>query len=211
MMDKATGLVIRPARAEDANAAIPLIYSSGPKVWDLLFGNGEPQSSLSYLRDAWISGLGVAGFKAYWLAEQNGQVLASVSVYDRRGHKKMGDETAKHALRYFGWRLVLRLRWLIRVSRHLMKAPSPQADYVANFGVAPEARGQGIGSEVLRYFSARAESSGKQLFELDVALDNPRGQVLYERFGMVVAEENHDPVFAKRGIGGTRRMRMPLG
>ncbi|MDD9892514.1 MAG: GNAT family N-acetyltransferase [Gammaproteobacteria bacterium] len=210
MTDKASDLVIRPARVDDVDAALPLIYSSGPEVWDLLFGNGEAESSFPYLREEWLSGKGIGGYRAHWVAERDGVVLGAVAVYDHAEHKRQGDQTAKHALKYFGWRVLLRVRLMLRVSKSFMKPPGKDVDYVANFGVAAEARGQGIGGAMLQHFLERAAERGKRFYELDVSLDNPRGEALYARFGMKVIRENHDAVFEKRGLVGTRRMQMAV-
>lgn len=203
-------ITIRPANADDANAAVPLIYSSGPEVWDFLFGDGRPESSLPYLQKAWVSGLGVAGYRAHWVAEQDGAVLGAVSVYNAKVHKALGNQTALQAIRYFGWRVLPRLRHMLRLGKIFMRAPGAHVDYVANFGVAPAARGQGIGGIMLAYFLRRAGERGQQFYELDVATSNPRGQALYERFGMAVVSTNHDPYFAERGLSDSRRMRMPV-
>lgn len=205
----ATDLIIRPARADDLDA-IPLVYSSGPAVWDALFGDGTPASSLDYLRMEWQRGTGVAGHRWHWVAERNGDILGAVAVYDRKGDAQRGQQTTLNALRYFGVGLLPRLPRLLRVGKSLMQSPAVGVDYVANFGVAEAARGQGIGSTMLSYFLAQAKQRGQRYYELDVALDNPRGQALYERFGMVVVAENHDAHLQKLGISGTRRMRMPV-
>lgn len=203
-------LIIRAATAKDAAVAVPLIYSSGPKVWDYLMGDGSAESSLPFLYKAWASGQGVAGYRAHCVAERQGQVLGAVAVYSAKAHQTMGLQTAKQALGYWGWRVLPRLYPMVRVGHAYMRPPAAHVDYVANFGVAPAARGQGVGTAMLQHFLRRANERGKQFFELDVSLDNPRGQALYERFGMTVIAENHDRFFEKRGMAGSRRMQMPV-
>ena len=210
MSDTTTLLNIRPATAADGKAAVPLIYSSGPEVWDYLMGDGTAQSALPFLHHAWISGQGVAGYKAHSVAERDGQVLGAIAVYSAKAHKAMGAQTAKQALSYWGWRVLPRLYPMARVGRSFMRPPAANVDYVANFGVAASARGQGVGTAMLAHFLARASERGKQYFELDVSINNPRGQALYERFGMRVISENHDVYFEKRGLAGSRRMQMAV-
>lgn len=199
-------LVIRPARSGDVEAALPLIYSSGMEAWDLLFGSGEPASSLPYLRKAWVDGKGVAGCRAHWVAEISGEVLATASVYSHTAHKLLGNETALHALRYFGWPALPRLVKMLKWGRYIAPSPKADVDYLANFGVAPAARGKGVGTAVLRYFLLRAATRDKAQLQLDVAINNPRGQQLYERFGMSVLKERRYLPFERDGLSGVRRM-----
>lgn len=201
---------IRPARADDVDAALPLIYSSGPLVWDFLFGDGSTKSAMPYLRKAWLSGKGVAGYQWHWVAESDQQVVASISVYSGLEYSKLSNQTAWQVLRYFGLGSVARIGKMLQFGKHLMPAPAKNIDYVANFGVAPVLRGQGLGLVMLEHFRARAVARGKQHYELDVATNNPRAQVLYERFGMAIHKERAYEPFTKSGLPGARRMRLAL-
>lgn len=173
-------------------------------------GDGSPESSLRFLHSAWTSGQGVAGYKAHCVAVRDGQVLGAIAIYSAKAHKAMGAQTFVQALKYWGLGVIPRIYPMSRVGRSYMRPPAANVDYVANFGVAAAARGQGVGTAMLAHFLARASERGKQYFELDVSLDNPRGQALYERFGMSVIAENHDAYFEKRGLVGSRRMQMPV-
>lgn len=202
--------LIRLAKAEDVNAAVPLIYSAGPLVWDFLFGDGSAESAMPYLRRAWISGQGVAGYRAHWVAEVGGQVVASISVYSGVEYGQLSNQTAWQALRYFGLGSVGRIGRMLKFGKHLMPAPAKNVDYVANFGVDPAMRGQGLGVMMLDHFKLQAAERGKQYYELDVATNNPRAQVLYERFGMAVHKERAYQPFTQNGLPGARRMRLAL-
>lgn len=201
---------IRPARAEDVDAALPLIYSSGPVVWDFLFGDGQAESSMPFLRKAWLSGNGVAGYKWHWLAEVDGQVLGSISVYSGVEYSQISNQTALQVVRYFGFGCFRRFARLLKFGKYLMPAPAKNVDYVANLGVAEASRGLGIGAALLAHFERRAMERGKRYYELDVVTSNPRAQALYERFGMVVYKERGYQPFIAQGLSTTRRMRKPL-
>ena len=201
---------IRPARAEDVDAAVPLIYSSGPVVWDFLFGDGKPESSMPFLRQAWLSGKGVAGYKWHWLAEVDGQVLGSISVYSGVEYGQLSNQTALQVVKHFGFGCFRRFSQLLKFGKHLMPAPARNVDYVANLGVAEASRGLGIGAALLSHFEQRAVERNKRYYELDVVTTNPRAQALYERFGMTVYKERHYQPLSDKGLSATRRMRKPL-
>jgi len=205
-----SAIQIRPATASDVDAALPLIYSSGPLVWDFLFGDGSAESSMPYLRRAWISGRGVAGYRWHWLAEVDGQVLGSISVYSGVEYSQLSNQTAWQVLRYFDFGSVGRIRRMLQFGKYLMPAPAKHIDYVANLGVAEASRGMGVGSALLSHFEQRAVTRGKRYYELDVATNNPLAQALYERFGMSVHKARDYPPFSQRGLPGCRRMRKDL-
>lgn len=209
-MSNSGNVQIRPARAEDVDAALPLIYSSGPLVWDFLFGDGTPESSMPFLRKGWLSGKGVAGYKWHWLAEVDGQVLGSISVYSGVEYGQLSNQTGLQVLRHFGFGCFVRFARLIKFGKHLMLAPRKNVDYVANLGVAEASRSLGVGRALLNHFEERAVERGKRYYELDVVVTNPRAQALYERCGMVVCKERSYEPFSKQGLPATRRMRKAL-
>ena len=70
-------LQFRPARPEDVDAAIALIYSSGPAAFDYVFAGTPKGSAQDFLRKAFVSGAGQFGYRQHWLGEQDGQVVAA--------------------------------------------------------------------------------------------------------------------------------------
>jgi ribosomal protein S18 acetylase RimI-like enzyme len=81
--------------------------------------------------------------------------------------------------------------------------------YVANFGVAPELRGRGIGARLLHDQMQHARKDGKAKFALDVADNNPGAQRLYERLGLRVVRES-DFEGTRNGVRLPRSRRMEL-
>lgn len=204
-------IIIRPAVAADLEAAVPLIYSSGPLVWDCLMGDGSAESALPYLTAAWSSGLGLAGYSVHWVLESPDGVVATVSVLSRAEYWRADRQMARQVLQYFGWRLPARLPRLLRISRKLLPPPNTGSDYLANLGVAEAYRGRGFGRALLCFFAERAAARGQRFLELDVALNNPRAEALYRAVGMQQISEQHDPYFAAKGVPAARRLSLPLG
>jgi [ribosomal protein S18]-alanine N-acetyltransferase len=66
--------------------------------------------------------------------------------------------------------------------------------YVASIAVAPEARGQGVGSELLRF--AEEHSAGRGHIFLLVSSFNHRAQQLYRRHGYEIVGELKDYIVA---------------
>ncbi len=203
-----TALEIRAARAEDQAAAVPLIHSAGPIAFDYVFGRrGRP--STDFLDFAFASGRGLFGCCNHFVAVRRGQVVATVSLYGATEHKALARALPLQITQFFG---VIRAPGVLRRSLQvaaMMPAPGEDVEYLANFGVSPELRSQGIGRRVLQFACGRARERGKQVLALDVVVGNSRAQALYERFGLLVV--------AERSFGGpqgrvpdTRRMELAL-
>lgn len=204
-----TALEIRAACAADQPAAVPLIHSAGPVAFDYVFGRrGQPGTA--FLDFAFASGRGLFGSCNHFVALRAGQVVATVSLYGAAEHKTLARVLPRQIAQFYG---VLRTPGVLRRSLQvagMMPAPGDEVEYLANFGVAPALRGQGIGRRVLQFACTRARERGKQLLALDVVVGNPRAQALYERFGLrVVAERSFSGPEGR--VPDTRRMELALG
>ena len=72
--------------------------------------------------------------------------------------------------------------------------------YLANFGVAPESRGKRIGTQILERQIQFSTAEGCSVLALDVAVNNPRAQSLYERLGFRVAGYSRFNFFGGVGV-----------
>ena len=87
--------------------------------------------------------------------------------------------------------------------------PAPGELYVDGLAVAPEARGQGIGSRLLAEIAATARRGGLGFVRLEVVDTNPRAQALYERLGYTVTRvESLRPVQRWTGVGAVISMEL---
>ncbi|MCY3944840.1 MAG: GNAT family N-acetyltransferase [Anaerolineaceae bacterium] len=77
--------------------------------------------------------------------------------------------------------------------------------------VAPECRGQGIGTQLLQAVCEHAREGGYRDLRLDVLDNNPRARALYERTGFVAVKERSHP-FLQRffGFSAVTEMRRPV-
>ena len=191
-----TEIDIRPAGAQDQQAAVPLIYSSGPEAFDYVF-NQASMHALQFLEAAFVTGRGLFGYQNHWVAEADGQVVAAVSFYSAAEYNRYSMQVLGQVLRLYPL-----TAWWPVLSRSLqtkrwMPPPGRYMEYVANFGVAESMRGRGVGQQMLAYGLERARQRGKSVYALDVADSNPRAQALYERFGMQQRSEQASPMPGK--------------
>jgi ribosomal protein S18 acetylase RimI-like enzyme len=111
---------------------------------------------------------------AYSVASRNGSATWLVPAAGRLGAK---------ALLLLVWRGVVVARALQRYQ--------PGSWYVAFVGVDPARQSLGIGSSLIERSIQTARASGCSCVELDVDVDNPRAQALYERLGFHVLHADH--------------------
>ncbi|MEP6470089.1 MAG: GNAT family N-acetyltransferase [Chloroflexota bacterium] len=75
--------------------------------------------------------------------------------------------------------------------RALAHVDDPEAATIRMLGVAPEARGRGVGEALVRYCIDRARAAGHRRFRLDTRTSMTSAQRLYERLGFQ-REASHD-------------------
>ena len=84
-------------------------------------------------------------------------------------------------------------------------------EYISNLGVAPDLRGRGIGGALLNHQKKVAKGKSRRVYALDVSVNNPRAQKLYERLGFKITRENHlNGFMGCTTVPDTRRMEMSL-
>jgi len=198
----------RIADSRDVDAALPLIYSSGPQAFDYGFQRCG-KSSHDFLRFAFTDGNGFLGYKNHTVATLNGQVVGIVAVYNLSTYVRL---TLGHLWQLWRFYPASSLVDLVTRGTHLqsiMPPPNQKTHYVAHFGVVEAMRGRGIGRSLLAYHHKKAQELGRTIYALDVSAENPRAQALYERFGFSVTAEN---AFSgpRDTVPHTRRMTMPV-
>lgn len=206
--DKNSVCQFRNAESHDVDAALPLIYSSGPQAIDFGF-QCCGKDSHDFLRFAFTDGDGFLGYKNHAVATLNGQVVGIVAVYNLSTYVRL---TLGHLLQSWRFYPASSLIDLITRGAHLqsiMPPPNQRTHYVAHFGVAEGLRGRGIGRSLLAYQYKKAQELGRTIYALDVSVENPRAQALYERFGFSVTAEN-DFSGPPGTVPNTHRMTMPV-
>lgn len=200
-------LLFRAAQPADAKQAVPLIYSAGPEGFEFVFTQGR-RRALDYLDYAFTQGAGMFGHRNHTVAEIDGQVVGIGAFYSGMEYQALSEGTLRQVLRFYHLSCLGVLRRALLTTRW-MPPPGRRTLYVANLGVAPAFRGQGIGARLLHEQMTRARESHKAKFALDVAANNPRAQQLYEKLGMrVVAESDFEA--QRNGVHVPRSRRMEL-
>jgi ribosomal protein S18 acetylase RimI-like enzyme len=197
--------MFRPARPDDL-AALPLILSSGPETFDYVFRAGS-QGPLDFLRRAFPDGAGQFGYRNHVVGEVYGRVVAA-------GAGWTGAQAVPFLLAAIGQfvRFIGPVGTPAVVVRGLrtevvIRPPSRGEFYIGHLGVDPACRGQGIGAALVEHLLAAARDSGAGQAVLDVAVNNPRAEILYKRLGFRVTAERASTLRRAEGfVPSHRRM-----
>ncbi len=163
------------------------LLGDGPRSLDLLARSMNPTLAFVAIHAGQLTGL--AGFQ-----DGGGSLLdiglpAMIQSYGLAGG----------SLRYLGMGVLLSRR------------RQPRTLLMDGIAVAPEWRGQGIGTQLLLAVCHQARENGYREVRLDVLDNNPRARALYERTGFVAVKERSYPFLQRHfGFSAVTEMRRPL-
>ena len=199
---------IRPARAGDLLAAVPLIRASGPAAFDHVFGiDGDDASP--FIAHCFGRRPGLLGYGNHTVATVGGEVVGTVALWTSNDIVAHAAHSGRSILAYFGlWRAVGVVRRGLAVEATLSE-PGRGDLYLGHLGVTESVRGRGVGSRLLAHAREVAVARSKSTIALDVADTNEGARRLYERLGYRVTATRswQGPPDA---VPGHRRMELDL-
>ena len=204
-------IAFRSAVAADVEAAVPLIYSSGPAAFDYVFTLDGGPTAENFLTRAFLDGAGEFGWRNHVVGELDGRIVAAGAGWS--GGMGFGFMIAGARQILGGYGPIAGAGVIGRALRveAIVPPPSRTRFVVAHLGVRPETRGQGIGQALIEHLLDRGRTRGIGIAALDVAVTNPRGQALYERLGFVVTGERRSRLSNPRAtVPDHRHMERPI-
>mgnify|MGYP000727984813 CR=1 FL=1 len=186
---------IRPAKPQDAEQIFNLIYSSGPNAFDFVFSENDTLESKDFLRSTFETNLGTFSHQTHFVVEDpsldsNRNIVASLMVKskDQLTRHMLGDMRA--ILKFYG--LFSALKVMIRGLKveTMIKPPVKGRLYVGHLGVSPSLQGQGIGKLMIQKAEELAKDKDLSHLSLDVSLQNPNAERLYQKLGFEVKALN---------------------
>lgn len=205
-------VVFRPAAATDADAAVPLIHSSGPAAFDHVFsvpGIGDAQA---FLRRAFVDGAGEFGWRNHVVGELDGVVAAVGAGYTGATKWPFTLAAARQILGHYGWRHAPGVIGRGLRVESVIPPPAGAMYYLGHLGVSPALRGQGLGTALVAHLLASRPVGHAGPVILDVATTNGLAQRLYERLGFAVIGERRSSLANRQGrVPDHRRMQLHGG
>ena len=197
---------LRPATAEDAAEAAPLIYGASPALSQRIYGPTAADaqaffeavfplpetpyscdSAIVAVRDGTVVGLALA---APARDVQRGWPVLGRQMIRRRGLSVL-------------WKM-LPVMWDLHGAT---TTPPPDAYYLSILSVRADCRGQGIGGLLLSEVCRRADAEKFPATFLHAEIDNAGARHLYTKHGFATAAEHPTPRAARWGVNGFATLR----
>ena len=169
-------LLVRQATAQDATEVAPLIYEAIGDIANRLTGACENKDILSGLEDLVRSEDNRHTYLNTYIAYEDKKILGIVVLYDGKTGKDLDG------------RLMKKLQQTHGASYKIDEEARDEEYYIDTICVAPDARGRGIGTMLLRFAEQQAKKLGYTKLSLNVETEKTKARSLYEREGFVVTE-----------------------
>ncbi|WP_295803654.1 GNAT family N-acetyltransferase [uncultured Microbulbifer sp.] len=173
----------RPCRAQDADIAVPLIYSSGPAAFDYAFCDNDAQQARDFLRHAFVRGDSEFGYRQHTAAVIDGEVVAVGALRNSTQNLRFTVAAFRDIVRFYSPLAAVRTVARGLRTEMVISPPKAGAAVIYHLGVAEEYRGRGIGGALIAELLRSARQHKFPVAALDVAETNPRAKDLYQRLG----------------------------
>jgi ribosomal protein S18 acetylase RimI-like enzyme len=170
-------MTIRKAVAKDADAIAALLMLAMEEIVYEFIGIRDPAQAMQFMRRFTALEDNQYSYRNCWVAELDGQVVASVNIYD-------GSQLA-----------VLRKPVADYIRSHFNPGFDPEDEtqageyYIDSLGVHPEFRCRGLGSGMLQFLVNEYVVNGAQTLGLLVDGQNQPAWKLYTKLGFTIAGE----------------------
>ena len=202
------GLTFRTATPGDAPFAAPLLYDIARRDVDALFtGLAAGLSPLDIVERFYRAPGGMFSWRNTEIALRDGRPAGLITAYSVASRNGNSARLAR-AAGQLGARALVLLAWRGMIIARALQRNLPGSWFIAFVGVDPLQQSLGIGSSLIARSIQRARRSGCSCTELDVDVDNPRAQALYERLGFHAMHAEHRTTVSV--MVETRRMVLQL-
>lgn len=182
-------LTFGDATPDDVDAAVPLIFSSGPDAFNYVFSHRTKINALQFLAKAFVRPRGEFGYTNHVVGTLDGQVVACGAGFTGSDMPGFMLNATTSIFKFYG---PLQALAVIRRGLQIEKmVPPPMGNmhYIGHIGVDPEFRGRGLGEQLMNHIIEEGRRLGRTTAALDVSLENPRAEALYTRLGFKVTWE----------------------
>ena len=178
---------LRPSKKEEVEVAIPLIYSSGPDAFEYVFKNKQVNAQ-AFLRHAFVRQGGEFSYQNHYSLYQNGQMVGVGSAFNAKEASAFTVADALNIFRFYGFKSFPTIKSGLKIEK-LIKLPEGDEIALAHLGIAPEFRGQGLGTIMIDLLKEKANKTAASYWVLDVSEENPKAKALYDRLGFKTKEK----------------------
>ena len=169
-------LLVRKSTTHDAKQIAPFIYEAIGDIANRLTGQHEDKDILSGLEALVRSEDNRHSYLHTYVACKEEKILGMIVLYDGKTGKDLDGLLMKKLQEKYG------------PSYHIDIEAHEDEYYIDTICVAPDARGLGIGTALLRFAEEQARKLGHTKLSLNVETSKTKARRLYEREGFAVKE-----------------------
>jgi len=174
-----------PCKPEDANDAVPLIYSTGPDAFDYVFKN-EKTTALDFLNYAFQTKGGEFSYDNHIGLYDGKKLIGIGSRFSKKDGAKFLYFDGKKIISFYKFKSPSIILHGLKIER-MIRPPVGNEIVLGHIAISPKIRGRGLGTKLMKYLQDLPKSKD-EYYVLDVSLENPRAQALYERLGYVIVK-----------------------
>ena len=197
-------IVLEPATREQADAVAPLLYDTDPHLFGHFFG-GDQELALHYFAAQWRQERSLFSYGYGTVAAARGALVGIELGYDGKTQADVTRDTGRYAAQILTPEQMVHLREAVSYVPFLVPPVPNHVYYVMHLASARNARGRGVGAQLLEAAFDRARRNSYRVCQLDVASDNPAVR-FYERMGMDILSESRVLPLQRHGVTSHYRM-----
>ncbi|MCG6139121.1 GNAT family N-acetyltransferase [Leptospira mtsangambouensis] len=180
-------LTIRIAKPTDVETIVPLIYSSGPKAWTYVFGEGK-QTPFDFLHSSYIKRGNTVSYTNHYVAELNGKVVGSILSYTQPSFLALTAGTALRILSLYKWNAPKVMARGLKTET-IIQPPKSGCLYLGHIAVSETERNKGIAKKLIEFMITNNQKY--KTISLDVSAENKPAISLYQNLGFETKETRH--------------------
>ncbi|XOI98318.1 GNAT family N-acetyltransferase [Paenibacillus polymyxa] len=165
--------LIRPARIEDADQVIPLLYQAIGDIAYSLAGEADHEKVMQILQAFYVQEDNRISYRHVTVMEQDRLIAGILVAYDGGEADRLDQPILDRPGRSLDEKYAL------------VKETRPGEYYLDTLSVSEAYQGQGIGRALMAAFEQQGSDLGHSQVSLIVERDNGRALMLYERQGYV--------------------------
>jgi ribosomal protein S18 acetylase RimI-like enzyme len=180
-------ITVRPARPDDEDAVVALLYESATGMYDLYAGS--ERRALHVLRAAFRTAGNSASREVVTVSEIGGRLAAAMAAFPAPAIEERARRFLRKTLRHtppWTWLDTVRV---FRLGGEVSPAPPVDSLYVDALATAEPFRRRGAARALLAAADDEARALGLAAVSLETALRNAPAQALYESSGFRIFEE----------------------
>ena len=193
-----SAIEIRASQPEDVEAAIPLIYSSGPDAFNYVLKTNK-NGAKEFLHAAFITSGGEFSYDNHFCLLKDQKVVGIGAIFSHERAKKFTIKDIFKIIKFYKWYAFTIIIRGLKIER-IFQLPKKNEFCIGHIGVSEKERGQGLGQQLIEFIMQQTNHKPEEYFVLDVSVKNPRAQALYERMGFKVRRNVISKLKNKHGI-----------